>query len=79
MAVQAYACGNIGMKMVDSPTSRGIAAVIGVILAIKGPSLGILSGIILWAIIESQDYFEEKRTQKEKRYEITPEDQKSCS
>ena len=45
----------------------------------KGPSLGILSGIILWAIIESQDYFEEKRSQQEKRYEITPEDKKSCS
>ncbi|MCI7343360.1 MAG: hypothetical protein MSH33_05385 [Fusobacterium necrophorum] len=79
MAVQAYACGNIGMKMADSPTSRGIATVMGVILAIKGPSLGILSGIILWAIIESQDYFEEKRSQQEKRYEITPEDKKSCS
>lgn len=79
MAVQAYACGNIGMKMADSPTSRGIATVMGVILAMKGPSLGILSGIILWAIIESQDYFEEKRSQQEKRYEITPEDKKSCS
>lgn len=79
MAVQAYACGNIGMKMADSPTSRGIATVMGVILAMKGPSLGILSGIILWAIIESQDYFEEKRGQQEKRYEITPEDKKSCS
>lgn len=76
MAVQAYACGNIGMKMADSPTSRGIATVMGVILAMKGPSLGILSGIILWAIIESQDYFEEKRSQQEKRYEITPEDKK---
>lgn len=79
MAVQVYACGNIGMKMADSPTSRGIATVMGVILAMKGPSLGILSGIILWAIIESQDYFEEKRSQQEKRYEITPEDKKSCS
>lgn len=79
MAVQAYACGNIGMKMADSPTSRGIATVMGVILAMKGPSLGILSGIILWAIIESQDYFEEKRSQQEKRYGITPEDKKSCS
>lgn len=64
MAVQAYACGNIGMKMADSPTSRGIASVMGVILAVKGPTLGIISGIILWIIIEGQDYFEKKKEEK---------------
>lgn len=80
MAVQAYACGNIGMKMADSPTSRGIASVMGIILAVKGPSLGILSGIILWVIVEGQDYFENKNANRKESEDtkITPEDKKSC-
>lgn len=77
MAVQAYACGNIGMKMADSPTSRGIASVMGVILAVKGPTLGIISGIILWIIIEGQDYFEKKKEEKIEN-KIRPEDKKGC-
>ena len=78
MAVQAYACGNIGMKMTDSPTSRGIASVMGIILAVKGPTMGIISGIILWLIIEGQDYLEKRAEEKNESSVISPEDKKSC-
>ena len=78
MAVQAYACGNIGMKMTDTPTSRGIASVMGVILAVKGPGLGLLSGIVLWLIIEAQDYFNKNKAVEEKTNKILPEDKKGC-
>ena len=78
MAVQAYAFGNIGMKMTDTPTSRGIASVMGVILAVKGPGLGLLSGIVLWLIIEAQDYFNKNKAVEEKTNKILPEDKKGC-
>lgn len=81
MAVQAYACGNIGIKMTDSPTGRGIAAVMGIILAVKGPTIGIISGIVLWFIIEGTERFhptaiEAPAAQPEPK--ITPGDRKSC-
>lgn len=78
MAVQAYACGNIGMKMAETPTSRGIASVMGVILAVKGPTIGIISGIILWLVIEGQDYFKNRKGEIEETVQINPEDKKGC-
>lgn len=54
------------MKMADNNTSRGIASVMGVILAVKGPTFGILSGIILWIIIEGQNYFEKNKKEEGK-------------
>ncbi len=60
MAVQAYACGTIGIKMADNPTSRGIALVMGVVLAAKGPTIGLLTGIVLWFFIEGTDLIHTK-------------------
>ncbi|ERJ83539.1 hypothetical protein HMPREF1987_00896 [Peptostreptococcaceae bacterium oral taxon 113 str. W5053] len=52
MAVQAYACSNIGMKMTATPNQRGIAGVMGVVMAVKGPTIGLITGIVLWLIVE---------------------------
>ncbi len=60
MAVQAYACSNIGMKMAVTPTERGIAGVMGTVLAIQGPTIGLASGIVLWLLIEAFSKDEEE-------------------
>lgn len=65
MVVQAYACGYIGMKMLSTNTSRGIAMVMGTILAIKGPTMGLVSGIVLWVVIEGDKIFTNKSQNKE--------------
>ena len=52
MAVQAYACSNISMKMAQTPNHRGIAGVMGTVMAIKGPTIGLATGIVLWLIVE---------------------------
>jgi hypothetical protein len=52
MVVQAFACGYIGMKMLTDNQQRGIALAMGSVLAIKGASIGLLSGVILYFIIE---------------------------
>lgn len=78
MAVQAYACGNIGMKMTDSPTGRGIATVMGVILAIKGPTIGIISGVILWFVIEGTERFHGEKKEQHIEATIKPIDRKGC-
>jgi hypothetical protein len=52
MAVQAFACGYIGMKMLTDNQQRGVAMVMGAVLALKGATWGLLSGIIFYYIIE---------------------------
>lgn len=64
MAVQAYACGTIGIKMTDTPTGRGIATTVGIVLAVKGPTVGLLFGITFWFLIEGTDLIRERRAAK---------------
>ncbi|WP_207724709.1 hypothetical protein [Thermanaerosceptrum fracticalcis] len=52
MVVQAFACGYIGMKMLDNNMQRGVAMTMAAILAIKGAAWGLASGIILYFLIE---------------------------
>lgn len=52
MVVQAFACGYIGMKMLEDNQQRGVAMVIAVVLAVKGAGPGLLTGLILYFLIE---------------------------
>ena len=51
MIVQGFACGYIAMEMVKTKEERGVAAVMGIILAMKGAAWGLAVGIILHLII----------------------------
>ncbi|WP_053956836.1 hypothetical protein [Inediibacterium massiliense] len=52
MVVQAFACGYIGMKMLEDNQQRGIAMVIACVLAVEGATYGLLTGVILFFLIE---------------------------
>jgi hypothetical protein len=52
MAVQAVACGYIGMKMLTDNQQRGVATAMGAILAIRGATVGLVSGIVLYLLME---------------------------
>ncbi len=52
MVVQAFACGYIGMKMLDNNQQRGVAMMMATILAVKGASWGLASGIVLYFLVE---------------------------
>ena len=52
MAVQAVACGYIGMKMLTDNQQRGVAIAMAAILATRGATVGLVSGFILYLIIE---------------------------
>ncbi|HBH12982.1 MAG: Membrane protein [Clostridiales bacterium 38_11] len=67
MAVQAYACGFIGMKTLTENSSRGIGMVMAIVLAIKGPSAGLLTGIILWLFIEGEKALLKSKVSDEKK------------
>ncbi len=63
MAVQAYACGFIGIRMLETNVNRGIGLVMAVVLAVKGPTIGLLTGVVLWIIIEIQRLIPKKNVQ----------------
>ena len=60
MGVQAFACGNIGMRMCSSANDRGIACVIAGALAYVTPGWALLVGILVWAVVEGSEMFVKK-------------------
>ncbi|WMJ82796.1 hypothetical protein ACS3UN_01860 [Oscillospiraceae bacterium LTW-04] len=57
MAVQCFACGNIGMRMATTTNERGIACVMAAVLACKTPGWALLTGVILWLLIEASEVY----------------------
>jgi hypothetical protein len=60
MTVQAFACCYIPMEMVQSKEERGVAGVMGIMLASRGAAWGIAAGVLLHLIIGVRDEFKEK-------------------
>lgn len=50
--VQGFACFYIAMDMVKTNEERGVAGVIGAILAVAGATYGLAAGVILWFIVQ---------------------------
>ena len=57
MGVQAFACGNIGMRMCTTANERGIACVIAAALAYYTPGVALGVGILVWAVVEGSELF----------------------
>ncbi|MGI6097018.1 MAG: hypothetical protein ACOYBM_02745 [Dethiobacteria bacterium] len=52
MAVQVIACGNIGMGMLENNQQRAVAMTMAGIIATLGPAQGLISGILLYFIMD---------------------------
>lgn len=64
MAVQAYACGNIGMRMATTPNERGIACCMAAVLCVKTPGWSLLTGVVLWFLIEGYEAYHNYKLKK---------------
>jgi hypothetical protein len=64
MAVQAYACGNIGIRMTTTTNDRGIACVIAGALACSTPGFALLVGVVVWAVVEGSELLFNKAAKK---------------
>ena len=61
MGVQAFACGNVGMRMCTTATERGIACVMAGALTFYTPGWAILVGVLVWLVTEASElYFGKK-------------------
>lgn len=63
MGVQAFACGNVGMRMCRTANERGIACVMAGALTFYTPSIALLIGIIVWAVVEGSEVFVKNKTE----------------
>ena len=61
MGVQAFACGNIGMRMCSTANDRGIACIIAAALAYYTPAQALLVGVIVWLVVDATEVFRKKR------------------
>lgn len=50
LIVQGFVCGRIAMDEISTGTDRGIATVMGAILALKGATWGLVAGILLYIV-----------------------------
>lgn len=57
MAVQCFACGNIGIRMATTPNERGIATVMAAVLATMTPGWALLVGAVLFLLIEASEKY----------------------
>lgn len=64
MGVQAFACGNIGMRMCTTANERGIACVIAAALTFYTPGWALLVGIVVWAVVEMSETIYQYRQKK---------------
>lgn len=62
MGVQAFACGNVGMRMCSTPNERGIACVMAGALTFYTPGWALLIGIIVWLVVGASELvFKDKK------------------
>ena len=52
MAVQGYLCTYLAMEMISTNLQRGIAGMIGGILATRGATWGLMMGVLFWLVLE---------------------------
>jgi len=52
MAVQGYLCTYLAMEMISTNVQRGMAGMIGGILATRGATWGLIMGVLFWLVLE---------------------------
>ncbi|MEW6082532.1 MAG: hypothetical protein AB1576_12350 [Bacillota bacterium] len=61
LLLQGYLCGYLAMEMTTSNTQRGIAAVMGAVIATRGAAWGLGMGLVLYLLIEHKWFKEDLR------------------
>lgn len=58
LMIQGYLCGYLAIEMLDRQTNleRGIAVIVGSVLAVQGAAWGLGVGLVLWCILEKNWY-----------------------
>lgn len=52
LIITAYVCISVGIEQVHTTTERGVAGIMAVVLAIHGATYGLITGIVLYLLIE---------------------------
>jgi hypothetical protein len=60
MAIQAFACGNIGIRMCKTNHDRGIACCMAGAMAVMPPQNALLIGIVIWFIAQGPSFLLKK-------------------
>ena len=85
MGVQAFACGNIGIRMCTTANDRGVACVIAGALTYFTPGWALLVGIIVWVVVDGSEAVINLKNRKKtaggpspEELVFKPEDKKGC-
>ncbi|PSL16187.1 hypothetical protein CLV44_102110 [Marinobacterium halophilum] len=66
LLIQGYLCGYLAIELLDKQSNleRGVAIIVGAILATKGAAWGLGVGLVLWAVLEKNWFAERESTAK---------------
>ena len=69
MMIQGYLCGYLAMEILNDKGNleKGIAVIIGAVLATKGAAWGLGVGIVLWLLLEKNWVKNNKKYREEKQ------------
>ena len=61
MAVQAFACSNIGIRMLKTNNDRGIAGCLAASIAVLPPQYALGIGIVIWLLVQGPEFLYKKK------------------
>ena len=65
LIITGYVCISVGIEQTNTNVERGVAGIMAIVLAIHGATYGLITGIVLYFLMEKTSFFKQKEEERE--------------